>query len=118
MRNDSVTIHNELSCPACGLTFIPKVGPGRSRVWCSDACRQRGYRLRRQPPADLVVVLSVTLPKTVVVYQCPECEARYIGVQRCQECNLFCSRLGPGGPCPHCDEPVAVTDLIPDTSTR
>ena len=37
---------------------------------------------------------------------------RYLGTQRCDECGVFCKRVGPGGPCPHCDEPVAVADLI------
>lgn len=24
-----------------------------------------------------------------------------------------CRKLGPGGPCPHCDEPVVLADLLP-----
>ena len=31
---------------------------------------------------------------------------------RCPDCGIFCRRVGPGGPCPHCDEPVALTDLV------
>jgi len=45
------------------------------------------------------------------VYECPECEQRYLGVRRCDACNLFCRRIGPGALCPHCDEPVAHKDL-------
>lgn len=53
------------------------------------------------------------------VYQCPACDARYLGEQRCDECNTWCRRLGPGGPCPCCDEPVAITDLLnPDQFAR
>jgi len=35
-------------------------------------------------------------------------------VGREQRCGLraFMRRVGLGGPCPHCDEPVAITDLL------
>jgi hypothetical protein len=46
-----------------------------------------------------------------VVYQCPECEARYLNERRCPDCALFCRRLDLGGHCPHCDEPVTLADL-------
>jgi len=55
----------------------------------------------------------VTPPgRTAIVYQCPECERRYLGVQICEDCHTFCRRRGPGGLCPSCDEPVAFADLI------
>jgi hypothetical protein len=47
-----------------------------------------------------------------VVYECPDCEARYVDERRCPDCRLFCRRIDVGGLCPHCDEPVAVSDLI------
>jgi hypothetical protein len=50
--------------------------------------------------------------KTDTVYECPECEARYLGAQRCEDCNRWCRRLGPGGPCPHCDELVVLADFL------
>ena len=34
------------------------------------------------------------------------------GEQRCPDCGIFARRTGPGGPCPHCDEPIAIKDLI------
>jgi len=37
---------------------------------------------------------------------------RYLGEQRCPDCGVFCSRIGLGGACPHCGDPVAVADLI------
>ncbi len=46
-----------------------------------------------------------------VVYECPDCETRYLDERRCLDCGLFCRRVGTGSNCPHCDEPVAVTDL-------
>ena len=45
------------------------------------------------------------------VYECPDCAARYLGQQRCADCNTFCRRIGAGGFCPHCDEPVALDEL-------
>jgi hypothetical protein len=42
-----------------------------------------------------------------VIYECPDC-----GERQCEDCNLFMRRDGPGGNCPHCDEPVLVADLL------
>jgi hypothetical protein len=50
-----------------------------------------------------------------VVYECPDCETRYLNQRRCQDCNLFCRRIDTGGHCPHCDEPVALSDLAEPT---
>jgi predicted RNA-binding Zn-ribbon protein involved in translation (DUF1610 family) len=46
------------------------------------------------------------------VYECPDCGERQAGARRCEDCNLFMRRLGPGGSCPHCDEPVLVAELL------
>jgi hypothetical protein len=46
------------------------------------------------------------------VYECPDCGERQAGTRRCPDCNLFMRRVGPGGSCPHCDEPVLVADLL------
>jgi hypothetical protein len=46
-----------------------------------------------------------------VIYECPDCEARYLDERRCPDCNMFCRRIGAGGTCPHCDEPVALDEL-------
>lgn len=51
-------------------------------------------------------------PRAETLYECPECQTRYLGDQRCPDCNVFCRRLGPGGYCPHCAEPVAIADLV------
>jgi len=32
--------------------------------------------------------------------------------------QTFMRRVGPGGNCPHCDEPVAITDLLGEEVTR
>ena len=100
VRNDTATT----SCGQCGTGFA---GVGRQK-WCSDACRQSAWRRRRTAPRPALPT------KTDTIYECPQCETRYLGEQRCNDCNTWCRRLGPGGPCPHCNEPVAVSDLIAD----
>jgi len=42
----------------------------------------------------------------------PYCEERFLGTQRCDQCNVWCRSLGAGGLCFHCDQPVAVSDLL------
>ena len=110
MRNDSGPAPAQRVCRACGRTFPVQ---GR-KTYCDDACRQRGFRLRQRPSDEIGLGLATRLPKTAIVYQCPECEARFLGQQRCDDCGVFTKRLGPGGACPHCDEAVAVADLIAD----
>lgn len=100
-RNDSVTI----TCPRCDRQFIPV---GRQR-FCSAACRQAAWRREHTPPPP---PLPTRAPRPATVYECPACEVRYLGEQRCAECQQFCRRVGPGGRCPHCDEPVALADLL------
>jgi hypothetical protein len=103
-RNDSA------ACPACGQPFIPA---GRRR-WCSDACRQAAWRNRHlaEPAAASPQPAPAAPPlRDQTVYECGECDQRYLGQQRCDDCGTFCRRIGPGGPCPHCDEPVAINDL-------
>ena len=50
------------------------------------------------------------------VYQCPKCDQRYLGTQRCEECGTWCRRGNRGGLCPACDEPVAFPDLLEDAN--
>ena len=96
------------SCPICRQD-LPA---GRPRRWCSPACRQAAYRRRTTatpvPPTPLPAARS---RRDGAVYLCPECDTRLLGQQRCPDCNTFAVRLGPGGLCPHCDEPVAALDL-------
>jgi hypothetical protein len=108
-RNDSRN-DTAVRCPACGQSFIPS---GRRR-WCSDACRQAAWRSRHQPaqPAGAAIAGQRPTTREATIYQCDECDERYIGDQWCHECNRPCRRIGPGGPCPHCDQPVAIKDLI------
>jgi hypothetical protein len=110
-RNDGVTI----TCPVCRGRFVPV---GRQRV-CSPACRQAAYRRRHHAATDaLLLVLPHRSRRTETVYECPSCETRYLGTQRCSECGVFCRRVGAGGLCPGCGEPVAVADLLDGTAGR
>jgi len=102
------------ACPICQTGSVP----ARAR-YCSDACKQRAYRLRRTaggPPVLTNLAADPRRRQTLLahtVYECPSCETRFLGERRCPDCNTFCRRLGPGGSCPHCDEPVLLTDLLP-----
>ncbi len=84
---------------------------GRDRTTCSDACRQALWRRRHQleltPPA-----LPAALPrKAHTVYECPACDARALGEQRC-ECGTFMRRVGYGGTSPCCGEPLTFDELL------
>jgi hypothetical protein len=86
--------------------------PGRARRWCSDACRQAAFRRRHQiapAPPDLPAGKP---RKPVTVYECPQCGNRALGEQRCEDCSAFMGRVGIGGLCPHCDEPVTFDELL------
>jgi hypothetical protein len=101
-------------CPICQTGPIPP----RAR-YCSDACKQRAYRLRRTAVAPPELTTQAATPQhrqariAHTVYECPACETRLLGTQRCPDCHVFCRRLGLGGPCPHCDEPVLLADILP-----
>jgi hypothetical protein len=105
-RDDRVT--NQLSCASCSSP-LPTVR-GRQR-YCNPACRQRAYRDRQGHPDD-IVVKPATGRRSSGVYQCPDCDTRYVGQQRCQDCNVFCTRIGTGGTCPHCEEAVTLDELL------
>jgi hypothetical protein len=107
LRDDGVTI----ACRVCGRHFPPA---GR-RVFCSPACRQTAWRRRHPTPLPTVPARSA---RSSTVYQCPECERRYLGEQYCDDCRHFCRRVAVGGLCPACDEPVAITDLLPEGGDR
>ncbi|MEP6562662.1 MAG: hypothetical protein ABJD68_16505, partial [Nakamurella sp.] len=50
--------------------------------------------------------------REITIYECPDCGERLLGEQRCPDCGTFTRRVGIGGCCPSCMEPVAVIDLI------
>ncbi len=103
----------ERSCPVCQTLLAP----GRAR-YCSAACKQQAYRLRHQ--AGTIVDGSALRRElqqrralvAQTIYECPACEARYVGERRCSDCNRFCRAVGLGGLCPHCDEPLTLAELL------
>ncbi len=102
--HDSVT----MTCPVCQGPFTPV---GRQR-YCGDACRAAAYRRRRDAGRAPVVVPKNRLRKPITVYECDGCGARAVGGQRCEECQTFMRRVGIGGACPNCEEPVSIEDLL------
>jgi hypothetical protein len=104
-RNDGVT----MTCPICWSSFRPS---GRRR-YCSDACKAAAWRRRHEAPAVQLVVPRSQPRRPLTVYECDECGARALGEQRCEPCASFMRRVGIGGLCIHCDEPLAVSDLVP-----
>lgn len=103
-RNDTVTI---TACPVCGRAF--EVG-GRRRH-CSDRCRQAAWRRRHSVSAVTVIPPAKGDRRAVTVYQCPICDARALGCQRCDDCNSWMRSLGVGGQCPCCDEAISLLEL-------
>jgi len=89
-------------CLRCGVAFDRL---GRQR-FCSTVCRQSAWRHRRAAPIEPIVA------KADVVYECTDCDVRYLGDQRCELCNRWCRRVGPGGNCPACEAPVAINDIL------
>jgi hypothetical protein len=97
-------------CPVCGTAFRPV----RRQRYCTQACRQAAYRARNpDPPADTTIAIAArTQRRDITVYLCADCDQRYLGAQWCHDCQRPCTRVGLGGSCPHCDQPVAVDDII------
>jgi hypothetical protein len=112
-REPSHTANSSSTCLICGT---PLSTP--QQRYCTRACQQHAYRLRRQPPTRLDVPLlraDLKRQQTLLqhtVYECPTCETRSVGEQRCAECNTFTRRIGFGGSCPECDAVILLTDLI------
>jgi len=94
-------------CSFCAAVLVG----GRARQFCDGACRQAAYRRRHQPVTE-IMALSAARPKGSTVYECDGCGERFLGTQRCETCNRFARRVGTGGHCPSCFEPVAVVDLM------
>jgi hypothetical protein len=106
-------------CPLCAVPV-----PSTRARYCSEACKQRAYRLRQvDRTAAGLTALATKLKRQQTlaahtVYECPLCETRLLGERRCTDCNRFCRALGLGGPCPHCDELVVIADLLGEEVRR
>ena len=100
-------------CPVCASAL-----PSPRARSCSDACKQRAYRLRQaerpaaDPPALAAELKRLRALVAHTIYACPACGERYLREQRCPDCQRFCRALGLGGRCPDCDAPVLLSDLL------
>jgi hypothetical protein len=94
-------------CPGCQHYFT---APG-GRTHCTPACKTADWRRQNtdrpaphqddDPPTD--------------VYECVRCERRYQLHQRTAPycaCGSELRRLGIGGHCPCCNQPVAAIELL------
>jgi hypothetical protein len=102
-----------MTCPVCQLGFVPI---GR-QTYCGTACRKTAFRRRHQDPTTTITIPPTRHRRDYTIYECPDCGQRLAGEQRCHDCARFARRIGVGGPCPHCDELVAVTDLLDQEAT-
>jgi hypothetical protein len=112
--DDMATTSSLRSCPVCGTPFVRV----RRQRYCSDTCRRTAWRRRHaavQPEPALIPATRRRRDSTV--YECGDCETRYLGEQWCLDCVRPCRRIGVGGLCPHCDEPVAIPDLLTAAET-
>jgi len=113
-RNGSAdSRHPGAACPVCDRPLS-----SARTTYCTDACRQRAFRLRhamlatvdeRQLRAELRrrgALVAHTL------YECGGCGERLVGERRCLECHRFCRAIGLGGRCDECDAPLLLADLL------
>lgn len=99
----------------CLTCQTPLPGAQGRQAYCDQACRQAAYR-RRHAATDAVPALpKARSRRTGTIYACPACEERYLGRQRCDDCNTFATRLGPGGQCPDCDTLITIDELLAPT---
>ncbi len=95
-------------CPICQTYFTPT---GR-QIYCSTPCRKTAFRRRHQSTTAALTIPAIRHRRDYTIYECPECGERLYAEQRCPDCGSFARRVGIGGPCPHCDQPVALSDLL------
>ena len=98
-------------CPVCQHSFTPA---GR-QAYCSSRCRKTAYRRRHQDPPAAIAVPHARPRRQHGIYECPGCGGRQAGRQRCDDCGIFGRRIGTGGTCPGCGEPLTISDLLDST---
>jgi len=90
-RCDTSRNGTELTCALC-----PRPLPNPQARYCSPACRQRSFRLRRvRLPAvgDRHLRAELKRRRALVahtVYECSVCGERQVGERRCAQDNVFC----------------------------
>jgi len=94
-------------CPVCAQAFTPI----RRQRYCTPACRQAAWRARHPVPTPVVVLPPATRRRDITVYQCNGCGTRRLGQQWCPDCTQPAVRVDIGALCPHCDEPITISDI-------
>lgn len=102
-----------MTCPICQIYFTPV---GR-QTYCSTPCRKTAFQRRHQNPSAPITVPAARHRRDYTIYECPDCGERLYGEQRRQPCSSSARRIGIEGLCPHCDQPVALSDLIDQETT-
>lgn len=110
-----ICLQTSRRCPVCGQALAS----GRAH-YCSPACKQQAYRWRQGAGNDVPAWLATRRSALKeqrrlaahTIYECDACGSRALGERRCAECNTFRRNVGVGGLCPHCDEPILLTDLL------
>ncbi len=101
---------------ACSICAAP-LSSSRA-TYCSVACKQVAFRLRRQRSTapDMALVRQQLKRQRVLaahtIYECPSCGERSVGERRCPTCQLFCRALGLGGSCPDCETVILLAERI------
>jgi hypothetical protein len=108
-RNDTRNGAAAACCPVCAAPFTRT---GRRR-YCTDACRQAAWRQRAASPPRPAALPAARPRRQGTIYQCDNCDTRYLASQWCPDCNRPCRRLGPGGHCP-CGELLTIDELLSD----
>jgi hypothetical protein len=103
-RDDTAT----RTCPLCRRAFT---ATGR-QTYCGPPCRKTAFRRRHQQPLAAITIPAARPRREFTIYECPNCQEQLLGEQRCPDCAIFTHRVDIGGPCPHCDQPVALHDLL------
>jgi len=107
-RDDVETTTATRCCPVYDTRFTRV----RRQAYCSPRCRRTAWRRRQATPPPPPTPPPPGGRRRHTIYACPDCDTRYLGDQWCHDCNRPCTRVGPGGHCPHCDEPVTVDELL------
>ena len=99
-------------CPICA-TPRPSDRAGNVPWCCSVACYRSFHGI--EPATSSchdVVPIDCQPRRPSTVYECDGCNARAVGEQGCGDCGTIMRRVGIGGCCPSCDEPVAAAELL------
>lgn len=96
------------TCPVCQSRFE---GRGK-QLYCGKLCRDTAYRRRKHSATRRIPQPTTRSKGCLTVYECGGCGRRSLRYERCEQCRTFMRKLGLGGPCPYCEAPVTVTDLL------